>query len=133
MSIREPAGRDDGLVIRGTHEGVEGRQAATGEHEQVRQLALADIEARQRSRFGPQCVQLVALRQSLDHPPLKMAEALEGSRQISEALKRLDDPGEGFGRCLARGVTHNLGMQRLFVRIVDTREVRDLARERLSV
>src|SRR5258708_6603404 len=123
MSVSEPAVVDHGLVVGRTHERVQRRKCATREHEEVRQLALADLEARERASLSTKSVELLAFRQTLAHRSVEVAEALE---RIEDLRKRLPQR-------LARRVTHDLRVERLLVWITDAREVRDLARDRLFV
>src|SRR6266851_322546 len=97
--------------------------AAAREHEEVRQLTRSDLEPRQRSRLGAESVQLFTHRQPLDQWP----------RQVAQSLKDMDDLRERLGGRLTGCVANHIGTQRLFVRIADTREIGDLAGERLSI
>src|SRR6267378_8431104 len=60
LAAGQAAAADDRLIVLRAHERVEWSKTYRREHEEVRQLALADLEPRQRPRLHAKSEQLVA-------------------------------------------------------------------------
>src|SRR5258708_30458268 len=89
MSVGEPAVVDHGLVVGRTHERVQRRKCATREHEEVRQLALADLEARERASLSTKSVELLAFRQTLAPRPARRPEPSTTTKTLRKHCPRV--------------------------------------------
>src|SRR5438477_234502 len=122
-SAREAASRDHRFVVLATQKSIDRRQRARAEHEDVRQLALTDLELRQAPRLSPELQQLLPRGKSLERRARQMAEPLQPVEHLRHRL----------GEALDRRIADHLRMERFLVGIAHAGEVGDLAGDGLAV
>ena len=122
-AAREAALRDHRFVVLATQESIDRRQGARAEHEDVRQLALTDLQLRQTPGLSPELRQLLPRGKSLERRARQMAEPLQPVEHLHHRL----------GEALDRRIADHLRMERFLVRVAHAGEVRDLAGDGLAV